>query len=507
MNFRRAVFLTWGLLLLLFGLAGWPLSAAPATDSLMRVHWLGLKQVGADTNAAQLMEVWQLPQTTALVAQTLDKLSRCPGHGAANTASALLRPLFDDLISSEFYLEVSAPTNSQLSTVNYQLSLALRLPADRARLWQTNLTAVSATLTSPTAPQRIECSRAGDWTLVGVGLDKKISRTEFAARLVQKHARSAAKTWLEADFNLLRLASCFPTINYQLSTISSLYLTLSGDAGDVHTFATLNFSRSLKTPLLPWEIPTNFICAPLDSFTAVRGIAPWLTGLTAWQKLQFTPAPDQAYLWAQTGTPYQTYFTAPLPAASNQLSHLAGRLVQNANPWLVTNADGYFQWHTNLPGVVWHLFIISPFLKPAVINQHDCLLGGLFPLTEGNTNLPPSEILRAILGTPDLVYYQAEHTGLRIDDDLFISQLFRAIFQKAPLSPAAAATLWLKNAGPLLGDSATAVTRTGPRQLTLARNSSVGLTALELNLLADWLESPQFPCGLHTFSVPPGKKH
>jgi len=155
MNRRRGLVVQ--LFLLLSGLIGSQLSAAPATEVAARVHWLGLDRIAADPNAARLMSVWRLPQTAVLEGQTLDKLSRWPGHGATNAASALLRPLLDDLFSSEFYLEISAPTNSlarrsetktaQLSTLNLQLSCALHLPPDRARLWQTNLAAAWETLT------------------------------------------------------------------------------------------------------------------------------------------------------------------------------------------------------------------------------------------------------------------------------------------------------------------------------------------------------------------------
>jgi hypothetical protein len=518
--------------------------ASPANENLIRVHWLGLKQVGADTNAAQLMKVWQLPQTAALLAQTLDKLSRCPGHGATNAAGAAFRPLLDDLITSEFFLEVDVSTNSSLSaggegrgevgrslspvTRHPSLFFAIRLPADRANLWQTNLAAASAALAGSGTPHRIECACAGDWTLVGAGLDKNILQTDFATRIAAADSRflppatrhpSLSHPWLEADLNPALLVSSLSAgeadrgeveklfaINHQLSTISSLHLSLSGDAGNVHTLGVINFSRPLATPLPPWQIPTNFIHGPLTSFAAVRGVAPWLATMPAWQKLQFAPAPDQAYLWAQTGAPYQTFFAAPLPAAGGQLAQLSLRLVQNVNPWLVTNADGFFQWQGSPPGVVWHLFVIAPFLEPVQVHRQDFLLGGLYPLAVGDPRPPPAEFLRAVLGTPDLVYYQAEHTGPRLEDDLFITQMFQVIFQKNKLPPAAAAARWLKQIEPLLGDSATAVTRTGTRQLTLARNSTTGLTALELNLLADWLESPQFPRGLHTFLAPPDKQ-
>jgi hypothetical protein len=40
-------------------------------------------------------------------------------------------------------------------------------------------------------------------------------------------------------------------------------------------------------------------------------------------------------------------------------------------------------------------------------------------------------------------------------------------------------------------------------RLVFTRTSTVGFTALELHLLADWMESPQFPRGLHTLLAPP----
>ena len=535
-----------GLLLLASGLTGQQLSAAPAAEILARVHWLGMNRIGADTNSARFMSVWRLPQTAALAAQTLDKFSRWPGHGATNAAGRLLRPLLDDLVSSESCLEIRAPANSQPSalgpqpsTLNPQPSfaLALRLPADRARLWQTNLAAALETLTGvrpvpashgwvlpqSNAVERIEFSRAGEWTLVGLGPDTHDLLSEFAARIARDRAPSATNVWLEADLDPSRLAA---SISFSasdgekvakpdevsadrrgevglktISTLNHLHLTATGEDGHVVTRGTLNFSRPLDLPLPPWTIPTNYIHQPLTSFTAVRGLAPWLAAMPAWQRLGLAPPPDQAYVWAPPGAPFQTYFAAPLPAAGNQLRQLAGRLVQNANPWLSTNGEGFIQWQTNPPGLVWiGALILSPNLKPVIVNQQDYVLGGLAPFAEGNPNPPPAEILRAVLGATNLVYYQTEQTGCRIEDDLFITQLFRVIFHKPQLPHAA--VWWLKHLEPMLGDSTTLVTQTGPEQLTFTRNSTAGFTALELNLLADWLESPQFPRGLHTFLAP-----
>jgi len=561
------------LVLLLFGLIGWPLSAAPATEIVARVHWLGLDRIAADTNSARLMDVWRLPQTAALETQALDKLSRWPGHGATYAASNLLRPLFDDLISSEFYFELSAPTNSlprrseakadrratrsslyaagggegrgEVAVVDLQPygSLAVHLPADRARLWQTNLAAALKTLTgdhpistrngwvfSPTnGPARIEFSRAGEWTLVGWGPDTKKALSELPARIARDRAPTTSSFWLEADLNpsaIFSLSAAIPlsasngekvakpdevpvskaasktisTLNTQLSTLNRLRITVTGEAGEVVTHGTLDFSRPLDLPLSPWEIPTNLIHQPLTGFTAMRGFGPWLANLPAWQKLGLAQPPDQAYFWAPFGGFFQIGLAAPLPAASNQLRQLAARLVEDTNPWLAANAEGYFQWQTNPPALLWkRALILAPSLSPVRANQQDYVLGGLVPFEEGNTNPPPLEVLGVVCGTTNLIYYQTEQTRRRIQDDLYVIPFFRLIFHKPELPTAAA--LWLESLEPSLGNSVTFVTQTGADRLSFNRTATIGLTGLELQLLADWLESPRFPYGLHTFSA------
>ena len=581
------------LFLLISGLAGGTSSAAPAIETLARVHWLGLNRIAADTNATSFMSAWRLPQTAALEAQTLDKLSRWPGHGATNAASALLRPLLDDLISSEFYLEISAPTNFppltgfRPSTLDPRLSytIALHLPADRARLWQTNLAAALQTLTGvhpvstkngwvlslkpvsvgtsrrdvparetaggrvaplnaartaqravpagysspldtlrtnlpPTnSPACIEFSRSGEWTLVGWGPGPNNLLSEFATRIARDEASSTATNfWLEADLNPSAIFSLsargaggegrgevgpktISTLNAQLSTLNHFHLTVTGLAGNVLTHGTLDFARPLNLSLPPWEFPTNLIHQPLAGFAAVRGFGPWLGARPAWQKLGLTPPPDQAYVWASQLSLFELCFAAPLPGANNQLRHLADRIVSDANAWLLTNNEGNLLWQTNPPALAWNnAYLIAPNLKPASANGQDYVLGSLVQRTGDDTNPPPAEILSAMFGTPNLVYYETEQTGFRIDDDLYTSQLFRLIFHRPQLP--ATAGLWLKHLVPIMGGSTTFVTQTGPAQLSLSRSSTIGLTALELHLLADWVESPRFPYGLHTFSTP-----
>src|SRR5438445_8904187 len=61
---------------------GTPKSAQAVTspDTVIRVHWLGKKRLAAETNAATFLEIWNLPESARLEAQTLDKLALAPWH-------------------------------------------------------------------------------------------------------------------------------------------------------------------------------------------------------------------------------------------------------------------------------------------------------------------------------------------------------------------------------------------------------------------------------------------
>ena len=55
--------------------------SSPPLDTIARVHWLGIKRLAAETNAAYFMSIWNLPETARLEAQTLDKLALWMAQG------------------------------------------------------------------------------------------------------------------------------------------------------------------------------------------------------------------------------------------------------------------------------------------------------------------------------------------------------------------------------------------------------------------------------------------
>ncbi|MEK7706991.1 MAG: hypothetical protein AAB380_03235 [Verrucomicrobiota bacterium] len=503
---------------------GAPSASSPPEETVARVHWLGKNRLAADTNAASFMDIWKLPESARLETQTLDKLSLAPwrllkGDAATNGAPvARLRPLLDDLVQEESYVEVRNATNQP-----GELVLAIRLSPERSDLWETNLAVVLESLTGvrpvvapgdrrgwslkiPDAPRLIELARAGDWTVIGLAPEQNTLLAAVRARLERDHVPFAARTtdfWLEADFDLRRVAGALAPGWDLPEGLPRASLTVIGAGRDVLTRGQFNFAGLRPFELEAWNIPTNLVHDPLISFTAIRGVRPWLASLKMWHDLQLGPPPNQLFFWALKGFPIQTYFAAPLPDASNRVHAITERLVQKVNPWMTTNAMGNFASAKDFNGAVWaEVPFMSPFLRSVDAGGGSFAFGSLFPDELANYS-PPAELLHQILGRTNLVAYDWELTGMRIESWIYMGQTFRLVFNKAQLPAESAGMTWLKAIAPRLGNCATAVTRTGAEHLSLARNSSVGFTAVELHALADWLESPQFPRGSHTALAPP----
>jgi len=539
-----------------------PPGQTPPTASMpivARVHWSGMKQLSGGTNAASLLTIWNLPESRRLEQQTLDKLSLAPWpllHRNLDTnAAALLRPLLDDLVAGESYLEIRQVANQPA-----ELALAIRLDDQRAALWQTNLAAVLESLTSlqpvPApqgsygwslkkhhSPNVIELTRIGAWTIVGAAEDFNGLIAELRLRthraLPPWNVRNPGD-WLEADLDPARLAAVFslsartagevPSLagagegahravegggdenkssgrgevgSKDIFTLNRLHLSATGDVTNVLLNGTVDFPEPLALELKPWNIPTNLIDEHLSGFTAIRGFQPWLASSPFWTNLQIGPPPDQICFWAMPGLNMLSYFATPLPEASNTVSRLTDLVLRKQYRWFPTNGLSKFEKSAAFNGLEWKgVPYMYPFVLYTNINRQSFIFGGAFqPIPPA---LPLSlQSLQAVLNRTNAVYYDWEITGPRTEQWLYMGQFARLVCNKDQLPFSAPATLWLKDIAPRLGASLTVITQTGPNQLSFTRKSTIGFTGIELNLLADWLESPQFPIGLHTFLAPP----
>ena len=108
---------------------------------------------------------------------------------------------------------------------------------------------------------------------------------------------------------------------------------------------------------------------------------------------------------------------------------------------------------------------------------------------------------------PNLVYYDWEITPAKFAHLVYLGQTARLALVLPQLPPESAALAFLVAIAPKLGNTGTEILQDGPARLSFVRNSQSGFTGAELHLLADWLESPAFPRGLHSSLAPrPVKK-
>ena len=480
-------------------------------DTIASVHWLGKRRLGYEATAFYFMRVWNLSPTAKLERQTIDRLTTVPerffpGNSLPpGMSSAFMLPLVYDLEQEESYLEIQAATNSQPVFV-----LALRLTDDgQAGRWFTNLAAVlqstvgSRALIDPTGQgwslqasnALVQLARVGDWTLVGIAPDKNPLLADMAARIQRDgvpFVSGGTNLWLEANLDLQRLAQVFPAFDSRLSSLGHLNLTLSGDGGNVVTRGKLTFAKPFQKPLEPWHLPVDLMHEPLAGFTAMRGVQSWLAAWPLWRDAQIGAAPDQLFVWSLAGSPYQVYLAAPMPGS--EVSALTSHLLEKGNSWLAANGYINFDRAADANGVTWgNLPGIKPFIKSAGNDPDGWLFAGLLPDTNNAATPPPAGMIQDVLRRTNLVYYDWEVTGPRLQPDLQLTQTARQVLRHPQLSLDSASLNWLALLIPRLGTSATVISRTAPDQLTFYRRSTLGFTALELHLLAGWLESPQFP--------------
>ena len=470
------------------------------------------------------MTIWNLPESGRLETQTLDKLALwLAGYHPAlsnyqeitnystpvtnNATASTLRPLVQDLLQEEWLLEIHQPTNQPA-----ELALAIRLDDQRTAAWQAAQSTLRDALgTLRHTPCALTLTNSGSWTLLDLtespGTDSQIST--FNAQLAatgNPFPTSPTNHWLEADVDLLKLSGVWPflaSFNHQLSTNwPTINFQVLGDGENVRTHAELEFPQPLNFDLDPWNIPTNLIHDPLIGFTAIRGIRPLLKSFKAWNDLQLGTTPNQAFFWALAGMPALEYGAAPLVDPSNVVHKAADRISQAANPWLAANGMGNLARATNFTGLVWKgAPFIEPELRSVVDKSGGFMVAGLIPA--GGTNRPPPpELFQSVLSRTNLVFYDWELTAPRLEQWLYLGQLFRLIAHKAQLPPLSTGLQMLKAARPRFGNCVTVTTATDPNHLSLVRRSSLGFNAIELHLLADWLESPEFPRGLHTLLAP-----
>lgn len=512
--------LIWLLALGLAASAAQPPSAPPSTESLVRCHFLGTRQLAQDPDAAPWMKMGTLPATQTLKQQTLRKLAQAPFQllqhrlaGTTNDYAPVFLELFGDLLPAESVVEITGDTNRFA-----EWELAVRLPEARAAFWKTNLQAVVEAWTGRRAePLRtaegdgwelktgpaagvVRWVRAGAWTLVGWGPERLSLQAEWRQRIKEngRPARGQDPSWLDVWVDAPHLPA-IPGCPLP-AELPALHLTLTGRAENLRTKIDFLCREAIRWTAQPWQVPTNLVREPLISFTALQGFGPELQKHPA-LGVPLDPAPEQLFLWACANNPYQSFAAVPVGDATNRARALGEQLLARFSLGIQRHSAGSLRLATNAGALLWQSApFVAPTLQPVRDAGAEFLFGSLFANTP-RTNPPPRELLGQILGRTNLVYYDWEITQERLRDWRNLADLYQLVFEKRRLSPKSASALWFNAVSASLGNTITEVTVADAHRLTLVRKSPVGLTGFELLCLANWLESPGFP--LNGYSLPP----
>lgn len=496
---------------------------APDRDLMARVHFAGTAQLATDANAGKLNEIAALPESRDLREQTLQKLATTPFRylkskvaKQTDDCALLIRPLAEDLIASESYIEMSGPTNPAPDFM-----LAVRLTNERAAVWRKNLATILTTWTSLPVkeiqaegfkgwelkkhewPNLVRFFRAGDWVVFGWGENELPLQPGLLRRIKDKGRPVDAfnGAWLDAwvDWSTLasRLPLSLPVKLPQTQLVAENRKDSSRPEGYVREQMVMKFPEPLGLTLDPWRIPTETIHNStndgLSSFTAIRGISRWLGQLQSVKELNAKPLPNQMFIWAMSQIPFETSFALPAPDATNYLKNMEPKLVSliNSNPGSMSIGTEA-EWTTNDEIVVRGNPFFGPHLGAVRESAGDFLVGGIFPKLPREGSMPP-ELVNEIMSRTNLVCYDWEITELRLAQWRALSQLSLIMANKPITTTNTPAQRWIDAVKAKLGNCGTVITLTAPNELTLVRNSPIGLTGVEITWLAYWLDAPGFP--------------
>ena len=491
-------------------------AALPQPDLIAQIHFAGAQKISIDSSYLLFANEFSCAEAQALANQTFDKLAHVPHDWfkakiAPNRGdgTAQLRPLFDDLLASEWYFEArDMPTGSP------EYALAIHLNGNRAQLWKNNLqvllerwTGIKARkvpggweLKKDLPPNLIRVTESDGWLLVDCGQNQLSLGGKIFQWLAQDANAgspwaSGEKKWLFADVNWVRLAQWFPELKE--FNLPETKFDVSAKGKNLHIDGKFLFPQNFSSDLPGWQIPTNLI-SPFISFTAARGFAPWLNMQTWARPYEITPPLDQVFIWAAPKIPFATFAAFPVPNSAAAVAHSYARLkpalnrASNENEFLTPVKIMMADMEVHLMGVPF----ISPFLQGVMDEPAgQFLLAGTFPIVPRYQSMQAG--LLQELAKSNLVYYHWEIPTERFPQMLDITQLGLTLTRHQPLGPTSAAMKWLKKAVQSPGYTATEIIRTAPDELTFTRSAPGGLTALEFLVLGNWLEANNFPgCNL-----------
>ena len=485
------------------------LGADRPANVVLDYHFVGAGQLAGDTNALVAKAVLGLPSTVAFEDLALNRLSATLAaslHFSTNAETvALLRPLLDDLLASESLASMGGSPGKPLSFV-----LAIQLDGERTQLWQQNLKKAnhgrgkefrtgkfSGWQWNQGADDSLWMVPARDWLLVGSGGELESVRSDYLQQ-IQKLGQPGLTmdvNWFEADVDWPRLANWFPISSCPLK-LARTQIGIRSEYGHFEMTGRVIYPEEISWKPHPRSFPTTLVREPLLSFATGQDVEPFLKSDDTLSRFCTNPLSDQFYFWSMGELAFQSYLAWPVSNPTNTMAKLSGQAIADLNPKLQQFDGTKLAWLPKRSQIAWmKLPLINPIVFPAPASNGQFLVAGLFASTRG-TGPAPKALWNQLDGRNDLVYYDWELTGPRVRHLLTVTEVI-PILPMLGIGPSRAASFvdprldavrqWLLGLTPLLANTATEVTKTGPNELKIFRSSPFVFSSLELVLLSHWL--------------------
>ena len=476
-----------------------------ATPAAARYHCAGGLVLTGNSNLVTLNKALALHSAAAVQELALSRLSGllAAGMNFGSNASAgpLLEPLLTDLLKAE-----SLGSFGGVSTNALNFVLALKLDSSRVQLWHSNLDRAFGAPGGKYSAAEFNGWRwrkgasdsfwivpASGWLVVRRGDQFLPLQTEYVQQ-VKRQGRPAPPlqtNWLEVDLDWTRPDAFMPDWARLLKP-ARLKISVAAEQDNLRLIARMIYPEAIPWKSDPLQIPAELVGSPLVSFTAGQDVAAFLNLSPAFAQLPGNPLTNQFCAWAMDPLPFLTYMAWPQADAANVLEELSTEASSAFSPALKQFNGTELRWLPNQRKLVLaNLHVILPTLQVVQGVAADYLMLGLFPPPPADKPIP-DDLSKQINGRTNLVYYDWELTGSRLQHWQMLGLMLLSPSREPTDYVMDAHRLednWLRGLEPIAGNTVTEITRTAPNELTLVRNAPLGLTGIEMFLLADWLSA------------------
>ena len=473
-------------------------SSAPARVAV-RFHCAGGAPLAANSNLTALHKLLALPSTTNFENLALTRIAGLLTNslllGANPQAGSMIEPLLRDVVAAE-----SLGSFADASSHAPDFILALRLDANRAQLWHDNLAKAFAASGEPFASEGFSGWRwnagpsnsfrlipARDWLLAGRGDAFLPLQAEYLqkVRALGRPAPPLEGHWLEADIDSERLGGWL-----RLLKPARINITIAAKEDNLRIALRADYAQPILWKPQPWRIPRDLIRGQLVSFTAGQDVAAFFNLNPALSRLGHNPLTNQFCFWALNQMPLLNYMAWPVANASNALLQLAAQAPPAFNPDLKRFNGTELVWLPRADRLLLqNIRLFAPAVAAVQDNDGQFLFLSSFPRPPAGEPAPEA-LLARIQGHTNLVYYDWEVTGPRLQEWQLLGKMIanRASGQNNQTEAAMPVEFsWLSGLARSTGITVTEITRVAPNELSLVRSAPLGFTAVELTLLSDWL--------------------